>query len=720
MRSLIKGDVIRNSENDWILLDVTTNYYLFMMMDTNRMVFKVVAVDDVEADLDNDTTEIVAYKDGSYDTDAFINTPAGNKVDSRNLMIANDLLRKEENLFWLANRNKRASFIKEKAEMYGLTEKTIRQFMRKYLQNNLTIKGLECGYHRCGGRGKERIYVAGRKPGRKGTSLVSLTNSTQEHFAFALRRYKKYKCKRSIKAIYYEMVLEYYSVSQVVNDRDTPFPISEAYIPTIRQLYYYINKRLSKYERYEARHGSRDAWNNKRALLSDTISNLPVKSIGARYEMDAVDIDFEIVDKHDRNKVVGTPTVYFVEDTLSRIVCGYSVGLDTNAWAGAEMALLNMVEDKVEYCAKFGIEISEEDWPVSNVLPSRIQLDNGADFTSFDMENWAIATGTILDYAPTKMASFKPNVERSFGQFYARTKGKLPGEREKDAYGQPHLMSARLTIEEFEEAMVSFIIHYNKTPIEGYPSDLSLFKNKITPAPNKIWNFKLKEGNTGLKTLQDIQDYKIKLLSKDNARITGQGIAYKKMLYLCEDMTWLVAEMQEARFKTKVCEIKYDKRNLNEIYVKVEGRYIRCYLNENKAINQKYDNCSIEEVISINQEVRQREKDDSMLRLTENIQLEKELDDIVRKAKKKHNGPNDIKNIRENRRIEKERIHKEKGVMTESENNPVPTIGVKNEKGRAPTAIMLEKIDRSKLNSIELKQYMDDLEYEINVEKYDK
>uniref|UniRef100_UPI001EF29BAA hypothetical protein n=1 Tax=Acidithiobacillus ferrooxidans TaxID=920 RepID=UPI001EF29BAA len=55
--------------------------------------------------------------------------------------------------------------------------------------------------------------------------------------------------------------------------------------------------------------------------------------------------------------------VYVVIDALSRMITGLYVGLEGPSWLGAMMALANAASDKKAFCRKYGISISDEDWP---------------------------------------------------------------------------------------------------------------------------------------------------------------------------------------------------------------------------------------------------------------------------------------------------------------------------------------------------------------------
>ena len=61
---------------------------------------------------------------------------------------------------------------------------------------------------------------------------------------------------------------------------------------------------------------------------------------------------------------------------MSRETMGVHITLESPSWKQALMAIKNCAEDKVEFCKRFGVDITHEDWPVS-CLPSVLVADNG-------------------------------------------------------------------------------------------------------------------------------------------------------------------------------------------------------------------------------------------------------------------------------------------------------------------------------------------------------
>lgn len=82
--------------------------------------------------------------------------------------------------------------------------------------------------------------------------------------------------------------------------------------------------------------------------------------------MMTVQIDFTIADIYlvdKRKRIIGRPTIAMIRDTFSRLIIGFAVAWRRESWHTATLAILNMVEDKVEFCKEVGIDITVNMWP---------------------------------------------------------------------------------------------------------------------------------------------------------------------------------------------------------------------------------------------------------------------------------------------------------------------------------------------------------------------
>lgn len=568
-------------------------------------------------------------------------------------------------LEWLLNREEKAEFIQKIACEHDISLTTARRRLRDYLQNGMTLTGLESKYYRCGGKGKERIYERGNKPGRRGFSVVVRDNETIKIFNRIKNRYIGTKGKINVSVLYTEMIQDYYSDKMVVNGQTiyTPYPVSKR--PSKRQLYYHLNKELDDVKKYCVKNGYRAARNNIRPLFSDTINPLQVKGIGCCYEMDEMETDYELVQAYDRGKVIGRAVMYTLIDVFSKMITGYAIGIDNNSWAGAEMALLNMAEDKASYCARFGICISEDDWPVSGVLPKEIMVDNGSEYLSKQFETYAITNGIQIGIASAAMGSMKGNIEGEFRRFNIKTNGVIPGQIVKDAYRQPHIKKARLTIEEFEQIVIQFILNHNNNPMDHYKDTKEIYYSGIEQSPNAIWKYSL-EHEHALKRIVDMDKYRMSLLCSDTATITREGLVFNKMIYVCEDRQWLANEMALAAVdRRKKVSVKYDKRCMDAIYyLNDDNEYKLAMLSNKKTVNEKYQHLSLQDVLYINENKLKIQRENEEKRLYNDVNLLSGIRQQVKVAETEHIQPNDVKNKRENRSFEKERLHQERNVIS--------------------------------------------------------
>lgn len=575
---------------------------------------------------------------------------------------------------WLLEAKERAWLIREVAEKYKMHVTTVRRYLRKYLQSGMHLRALIPAFVHCGGLGKTKQFRSDKKSGRKGISKVSRTEEVVAQFDAMAKRYLHAKTRISFRALYRELLMQYYSEVRVTNGQSEIVIFPEVDCPTQKQLYYWVKKKLSSVECYIAKHGVRQAENMIRPLHSDTIQNLSQKGIGVRYEMDETKMDFVLVSRMDRSKIIGRPILYLIVDVFSKILTGFGIGLDDNSWNGAEAALFNMVEDKVEYCKKYGIEIKESDWPVCGCIPEEIQLDNGPEFVSNKFLEYGNENGIRIAFVRPAMGSMKPNIEQKFRQMNILLKGELPGEIRKDVHGQPHLREAALDIDQMTKIVIEYILCYNQTVMENYPLTKEMHQEGIQPSPNALWEYGLTQPN-GLRRVADMEQYKLSLLHKSTARITREGICFKKRKYTCMDMEWLSKEMAKAKLEGKQkISIRYDSRNLEEIYFERSGKWYRAWNNTKKTSNLLYEDLIPLEMAFLEEEQKVQQNQNRRERLQQEINAVSNIRGIVKEHKKAYIKKKDRKNIEENRRQENEQLHREHciGLQTETGQEKTP------------------------------------------------
>lgn len=300
----------------------------------------------------------------------------------------------------------------------------------------------------------------------------------------------------------------------------------------LEQFRYHFKKSRDIVEDGKKKHGDR-AWEMKYKGLLGSVRN-QVIAPGDRFEIDATIADVYVVCKYNRRKVLGRPVIYVVVDTASRNVVGIYVGIKYASWDAVKQALLNAFSPKPEFCARYGIYITDEDWPCHH-LPRALMCDNG-EMIGLKPELSVAPMGIALEFAASGRADWKSVVERRFGianeevfhQMAGTTKGKPKQRMEPDPKTK-----AIYTLNEVITTLIEDFIDFNKT---RYIEDLvipGLIESNDEPAPLNYWNFFVSEHLDSL-TSVDMQRAIVELAPVARASVTARGIKIGKRYYTCQ------------------------------------------------------------------------------------------------------------------------------------------------------------------------------------------
>lgn len=154
-------------------------------------------------------------------------------------------------------------------------------------------------------------------------------------------------------------------------------------------------------------------FNTKHRAVLDDVSKM-ADGPGKLYQVDSTIADILLVSELDPRIIIGSPVLYLVSDTFSRKIAGLYVGLEGPNWEGYAMALANAFENKVDYCKRYDIEITEDTWNAS-FIPDQIITDRGPEFIG----NYSSMLVNAFDMHTSHTAPFRPDwkpvVERDFG-----------------------------------------------------------------------------------------------------------------------------------------------------------------------------------------------------------------------------------------------------------------------------------------------------------------
>ena len=456
-------------------------------------------------------------------------------------------------------------------EKFHIDCKSIWRIIRRYLQSGLQPSGLvDLRLIDPNVSKGPRLYET--KGGRKTKSGVSvgipLTQEVRKQFEEAKKEYLSGR-EKTIKDAFCGLLDKHYSFQSPVTG--TLEWVSEAERPTLKQFYNYCNQNLTLEEKLVAKTSKEEVRNNNRRMLSS--ARYEAVAPGRIAEADACECSLSIVSEIDNNQTIGKPIVYMLVDVFSGIITAVSAAFDNNSFVGLTSLMLNLAEDKISFAKRFGIEFSNPAiWP-SCYIPNTIRCDRGAEFRSDKFRDACARLNINRDLEPRKTGSMKPFVEQDFNRFQKSWRSEMEHfGLITNRYDSDHNTTSMLTLYEFTQMLIGFVLISNQKVMEGYRMSPEMLKEKdFIPTPSNIWAFGCRK--SGLpRQITDLNrsDYYFNLLLEQKALITRRGVKYKNLYYNNPDDTDLSKAIFAA--ESNAGKRMVDGRKVNDFTVRVDPR----------------------------------------------------------------------------------------------------------------------------------------------------
>lgn len=479
------------------------------------------------------------------------------------------------------------SMIKRVFQDKKVSVSSVYRNLRLYWQRGMVKNALLPDFRVCGGKGKRKklgdAKVGFRNKGEEAQG-INVTEEVDYFFKKGLE-----KCKESgvtkIIDIYDFILREYFVEGYRYENGEMLIQLKkEEEIPTERQFRYWYeyNSGKTREQRNIDKYGKRKHNLNSRAVLGK--SDTDIIAPGAQFQIDSTKSDIYIVSEIDPNVIIGKPTTYFVRDVFSRMVAGMYIGIKEASWVAARMAFVNTITDKVKFCAKYGITITEEQWPIHH-FPESILADNGSEFKSYKMEILSDVFNINPINAPAYRADFKGIIEQLFRMLNDKVKpfapGSTTGELRERGEKDPRL-KARFTLSEYTQAMIRTVLYFNNSHwLDKYNPDRDMIKDNVKLVPLEMWNWGIKKRSGVLKFYEE--DFvKFNLMDRfKEATVEKYGIHVKggDLYYECEkarDEGWFKDAALKGSWNV---ELAYDPASTDQVYiVNKDGTYEICTL----------------------------------------------------------------------------------------------------------------------------------------------
>ena len=308
--------------------------------------------------------------------------------------------------------------------------------------------------------------------------------------------------------------------------------------------------------------------------------------------------------------------------------------------------MTNVIEDKQEWCSKFGISIERDEWNC-NSLPATLVTDMGSEYKSETFEPIAELGVSVINLPPYR-PELKGAVEKFFDLIqemykpYLKNRGVIEIDYQERG-ARDYRKDACLTLEDFEKVILRCIIFYNtKRIIDNFPYTDDMLLSNVKPYANSIWNYgKTQEGAN----LIDV-DYKalvLTLLSRTEGKFTRFGLKVNKLRYTNDDYT-------EEFLKGGTITVAFNPDDVSSVWVLDKGNFI-----EFELVESQYKENTLVEI------ERMRDKQHEIIREAqeENLQAKIYLAGYIETIARNSERMSDvnIKGIRNNRKKERNKTH---------------------------------------------------------------
>lgn len=562
-------------------------------------------------------------------------------------------------------RNQRGALVQSAMDTFDVSIHTVYKYLRRYWQRGKNKNAFLPYYENCGGSGKPR--VAGEKKRGRPRNFSSIIgegkNVTQKDLIYFEKTLSTYHFKRNglnLSDTYDILLKEHYFCDIRYDENGIKKTIlkSSNEIPSLEQFKYWYHKIYGCEDIIRSVKGNRYFELNNRPLLSN--STVEAFGPGFKYQIDATVGDIYLVSRFNRSWIVGRPIIYIVVDVFSRMIVGLHIGLRGPSWDEASIAIANAILNKKNYCIKYGIDISDEEWPAHGIMS--VLFGDRGELASTMVESVANALNFRIENAPPYRADWKGIVERYFKTINEKVEPFMPGSVKPDFAtrgGHDYRLDAKLDIYQFTRLIIKCILKYNNFHyMKYYPLSEKMIAEEIDPIPCELWNWGIEE--FGRPSTRDDDYVKLSLMPRATAEITGRGISFKrKLLYSCDKAVregWFIRGNSKSPKKVN---ISYDPSNLDHIYIWEMGEhsYEVCSLLPDQKTFLGRNLFEVENYIAnqalkrkLHQEKERQADDDLLAEILHDIGKASEMTDVALIDKKSNRSR--IKNIKNNRKQE--------------------------------------------------------------------
>lgn len=404
----------------------------------------------------------------------------------------------------------------------------VRRALNKYLAMGCGKNGLLPALENCGAPKQERIQ-RGHKLGRKSAANtldiiaeagMALTPKDKDHISFGWKTYLK--DGHSVRDAYLITMGTFYSNGTTIDQgRSIPKLKPPSRRPSIAQFRYWGPRSEGAIAAWKMLLRPNEWEKTYRALYGSARDT--VCAVGQMASGDSTSNDVNMVSVASRLKAIGTGTVLRFHDVYSDCVVGLSFSIGAPNARLAHLAIYNAASNKVEFCRRFGLEITPYQFPSG--FYRMYQYDNGELRTNRSIQ--LLKTfGSNAEFVRARHPEYKAVPESAHHAYHKRIDHKIAGSthgRQRERGEQESAVTACWTYWDYMHELLRAIIYHNTKAPAHHLLTVEMRRDGVEPNRAAIHQWAIVKGYIANLPI-NIEQLRAHLLPKINAVVRPNGV----------------------------------------------------------------------------------------------------------------------------------------------------------------------------------------------------
>ena len=357
-------------------------------------------------------------------------------------------------------------------------------------------------------------------------------------------------------------------------------------------------------------------------------------------QIDAAQVPIELVSE-DRKRLIGDGYMYIITNVRDGYIVSVSYLPGPGSYLGLMQALEISIQNKVEFCAEYGITITENEWFAEH-QPEVYMTDLGPEFTSDDLKRAMKDINSEIDFTGRARPDMKGIVEAIINTVKSWVKD-VPGAwgRTEDTRKSKAEREAGVTPSDLMEMLITIVMAINHSSWRGRAAiDFEMAKAGVPFIPHEMFMHNLAYHSGALRRPPYAWAKKCYTPTVE-ATVTKRGIKFPglELHYTCKravDEAWF--SQARVRGHRKVT-LAYDPRNISTAFLVDEATdsWEPCQLTKG---DKDYEGWCLQEVRNYDKALKDNEANSASRRQKARVDAQARKRHVINRANRdKKEGP---------------------------------------------------------------------------------